>query len=41
MLLRRSRVSMRPAEAMESLVKQLARSPADEAFVERVGALVK
>jgi transcription termination factor Rho len=40
-LLRRSLVSMRPIEAMEQLVKQLAKSPSNEAFLERVGAFVK
>jgi hypothetical protein len=40
-LLRRSLVSMRLAEAMESLVKQLAKYSSDEAFVERVGEFVK
>jgi hypothetical protein len=40
-LLRRSLVSMRLAETMESLVKRLAKYPSDEAFVERVGAFVE
>ena len=40
-LLRRSLVSMRPVEAMEQLVKQLGKSPSNEAFLERIAAFVK
>ncbi len=40
-LLRRSLVSMKPVEAMEQLVKQLAKSPSNEAFLERIAAFVK
>jgi transcription termination factor Rho len=40
-LLRRSLVSMKPVEAMEALVKQLARFPSNGAFLERIGAFVK
>jgi transcription termination factor Rho len=40
-LLRRSLVSMRPVEAMESLVQQLARYPSNEAFLARVAAYVR
>jgi len=40
-LLRRSLVSMRPVEAMESLVKQIAKYPSNEAFLERIATFVK
>ena len=36
-LLRRSLVSMKPVEAMESLVKKLADYPSNKAFLERIG----
>jgi transcription termination factor Rho len=40
-LLRRSLVSMRPIEAMESLVTQLAKYPSNAAFLEKVAAYVR
>ena len=40
-LLRRSLVSMRPVEAMEQLVKQLAKYPSNEAFLEQIAMFVK
>ncbi|MGE3818493.1 MAG: transcription termination factor Rho [Isosphaeraceae bacterium] len=40
-LLRRSLADLKPVEAMESLVKQLAKSPTNEAFLERIGQFVK
>jgi transcription termination factor Rho len=40
-LLRRSLVSMKPLEAMESLVQQLARYPSNAAFLERIATFVK
>jgi transcription termination factor Rho len=40
-LLRRSLVSMKPIEAMEQLIKQLAKFPSNEAFLERIAAFVK
>ena len=40
-LLRRSLVSMRPVEAMEQLVKQLAKYPSNEAFLEKIATFVK
>src|SRR6516225_10241590 len=40
-LLRRSLVSMRPVEAMEQLVKQLAEYPSNAAFLDKVGAFVR
>jgi transcription termination factor Rho len=40
-LLRRSLVSMKPVEAMEALVGQLARYPSNAAFLERIGAFVR
>ncbi len=40
-LLRRSLVSMKPVEAMESLVTQLAKYPSNAAFLDRVAAYVR
>ena len=40
-LLRRTLVQMKPVEAMEQLVKQLAKSPSNAAFLERMTAVVK
>jgi transcription termination factor Rho len=40
-LLRRTLVSMRPVEAMEMLVKQLGKSPSNEAFLDRMAVAVK
>jgi transcription termination factor Rho len=40
-LLRRSLVSMRPVEAMESLVTQLAKYPSNAAFLERISSFVR
>ena len=40
-LLRRTLVSMKPIEAMELLVKQLAKSPSNEAFLDRMAVAVK
>jgi transcription termination factor Rho len=40
-LLRRTLVSMKPIEAMEMLVKQLGKSPSNEAFLERMAVAVK
>ena len=40
-LLRRSLVSMRPVEAMESLITQLAKYPSNAAFLEKVAAYVR
>jgi transcription termination factor Rho len=40
-LLRRSLVSMKPVEAMEALVQQLARFPYNAAFLEKIGAFVR
>jgi transcription termination factor Rho len=40
-LLRRSLVSMKPVEAMESLVKKLAEYPSNAAFLEKIAAYVR
>jgi transcription termination factor Rho len=40
-LLRRSLVSLNPVQAMESLVKQLAKYPSNAAFLEKVAAFVR
>jgi transcription termination factor Rho len=40
-LLRRSLVSMKPVEAMESLVQQLGRYPSNAAFLQKVAAYVR
>ena len=40
-LLRRSLVSMKPVEAMESMVQQLARYPSNGAFLQKVAAYVR
>jgi transcription termination factor Rho len=40
-LLRRSLSSMKPVEAMESLVKKLAEYPSNAAFLERIGTFVR
>jgi transcription termination factor Rho len=40
-LLRRSLVSMKPVEAMEQLVKQLAKYPSNEAFLEKVATFLR
>jgi transcription termination factor Rho len=40
-LLRRTLSQMHPVEAMESLVKQLAKYPSNAAFLERVSGFVK
>ncbi len=40
-LLRRTLVSMKPIEAMEQLVKQLAKTPSNEAFLDRMAVAVK
>jgi transcription termination factor Rho len=40
-LLRRSLVSMKPVEAMESLVQQLGRFPSNAAFLQKVAAYVR
>jgi transcription termination factor Rho len=40
-LLRRSLVSMKPVEAMESLVQQLAKYPSNAAFLEKIASFVR
>src|SRR5581483_8251640 len=40
-LLRRSLVSMKPVEAMESLVQQLGKYPSNAAFLEKIAAFAK
>ncbi len=40
-LLRRSLVALKPIEAMEGLVKQLAKYPSNAAFLDRVGTFVR
>jgi len=40
-LLRRSLVSLKPIEAMESLVKKLGEFPSNAAFLERIGAYAR
>ena len=40
-LLRRSLVSMKPVEAMESLVQQLAKYPSNAAFLQKVATFVR
>src|SRR5205085_12191747 len=40
-LLRRSLSELKPAEAMESLVRQLAKFPSNAAFLERIGQFQK
>src|SRR5262249_5495789 len=40
-LLRRTLVSMRPVEAMEMLVKQLGKTPSNQAFLDKMAVAVK
>jgi transcription termination factor Rho len=40
-LLRRALIQMKPVEAMEQLVKQLGKSPSNQAFLDRIGAFQK
>jgi transcription termination factor Rho len=40
-LLRRTLVTMRPIEAMEALVKQLGKTPSNEAFLDKMAVAVK
>jgi transcription termination factor Rho len=40
-LLRRSLVSLKPIEAMESLIKKIAEFPSNAAFLDRIGAYLR
>jgi transcription termination factor Rho len=40
-LLRRTLVSMRPVEAMEQMVKQLGKTPSNQAFLDKMAVAVK